>query len=106
MVSAESLSHTPIGVLTGPTASGKSAVALELARGCSFIEIINADSLLVYRGLDIGTAKPNAAERASVPHHLIDVRDLHETFTAGDYYRAGQKAITVLLDWGEHPLWG
>jgi tRNA dimethylallyltransferase len=64
----------PAVVLVGPTASGKSAVALELARRFDG-EIVSADSAQVYRGMDIGTAKPDAATRARVPHHLIDLID-------------------------------
>lgn len=71
-------------LLAGPTASGKSAVALELARELPG-EIISVDSMQVYRGLDIGTAKPTAAERAAIPHHLIDVAGLHETFDAARF---------------------
>ena len=62
----------PIAVLTGPTGTGKSNFALRLAREFP-IEIVSVDSAQVYRGLDIGSAKPDAAERAAVPHHLIDV---------------------------------
>jgi len=65
--------------LVGPTAVGKSAVALELARLIE-VEIVSADSMQVYRGMDIGTAKPTAEERVRVPHHLIDVCDLHDVF--------------------------
>src|SRR6266581_3958633 len=64
----------PLVVVTGPTAVGKSALALRLAERFD-LEIISADSRLVYRGLDIGTAKPSLAERARVPHHLIDLLD-------------------------------
>lgn len=70
---------TPVIAILGPTASGKSALAVDVAvrlvaRGRP-AEIVNADSMLVYRGMDIGTAKPSAQELASVPHHLIDIRD-------------------------------
>src|SRR5215213_10182394 len=65
-------------VLTGPTASGKSGLALELAARLN-AEIISADSMTLYRGMDIGTAKPSAADRARVPHHLIDVLDPWES---------------------------
>src|SRR5207248_766874 len=61
--------------IVGPTASGKSALALEVARALGDVELVSVDSMQVYRGLDIGTAKPSAAERAAVPHHLIDVAD-------------------------------
>ncbi|MEI8313959.1 MAG: tRNA (adenosine(37)-N6)-dimethylallyltransferase MiaA [Verrucomicrobiota bacterium] len=65
--------------LVGPTASGKSAIALELANRLG-AEIVSADSMQVYRGMDIGTAKPTSAERRQVPHHLIDVCDINESF--------------------------
>src|SRR5262249_47362351 len=65
-------------ILTGPTASGKSALALELAERLN-AEIISADSMNLYRGMDIGTAKPSAIDRARVPHHLIDVLDPWES---------------------------
>lgn len=71
-------------ILTGATASGKSAVALELARRWG-AEIVSVDSMQVYRGLDIGTAKPSSAERAEVPHHLVDVVDLTDSFDAARF---------------------
>jgi tRNA dimethylallyltransferase len=70
--------------LAGPTASGKSAAALALA-GELHAEIVSVDSALVYRGMDIGTAKPSAAERAAVPHHLIDIRDPREAYSAAEF---------------------
>ena len=66
--------NSPI-LIAGPTASGKSEIALHLAERLGG-EIISADSMQVYRGLDVGTAKPSAAERTRVPHHLIDICDL------------------------------
>ena len=69
-------------VVIGPTASGKSALAMELGRRTGG-EILSVDSMQVYRGMDIGTAKPTRAERAEIPHHLIDVTDPTETFTVG-----------------------
>ncbi|MFM7507243.1 MAG: tRNA (adenosine(37)-N6)-dimethylallyltransferase MiaA [Rubrivivax sp.] len=71
-------------VLAGPTASGKSALALELAARLP-LEIVSVDSALVYRGMDIGTAKPTPAERAAVPHHLIDILDPTETYSAARF---------------------
>jgi tRNA dimethylallyltransferase len=65
-------------ILTGPTGAGKTALALELAKRID-AEIIAMDSMTVYRGMDIGTAKPTAAERAEVPHHLLDVLDPWES---------------------------
>ncbi len=78
--------------LVGPTAVGKSAVALELAERLG-AEIISADSMQVYRGLDIGTAKPTPAERARVRHHLIDVCDVGELFDAKRFVELAQAAI-------------
>jgi tRNA dimethylallyltransferase len=79
-------------ILTGPTASGKSAVALELALRIGG-EIISVDSMQVYRGLDIGTAKPSAAERAQVVHHLIDIVGLDESFDAARFVHSATRAI-------------
>src|SRR5437868_3296705 len=70
--------------LAGPTASGKTAVSIAIAREHD-AEIISVDSALVYRGMDIGTAKPSMAERASVPHHLIDIRDPREPYSAAEF---------------------
>lgn len=75
-----------ITVLAGPTASGKTALSLELARLMN-AEIISADSRQVYRGMNIGTAKPGMEERAAVPHHGIDICDISETYTVGRFYR-------------------
>ena len=78
--------------IVGPTAVGKSAVALELAERLG-VEIISADSMQVYRGMDIGTAKPTAAERARVPHHLIDVCDVSEPFDAKQFVSLAESII-------------
>ena len=67
--------------LAGPTASGKTGIALQLAERVP-LEIVSVDSALVYRGMDIGTAKPTAAERAAVPHHLIDLMDPRDADSA------------------------
>lgn len=77
--------------LCGPTAVGKSAVALELAQILDG-EIVSVDSMQVYRGMDIGTAKPSPAERARVPHHLIDVADLSESFDAAKFVELANAA--------------
>lgn len=82
----------PYLVVAGPTAVGKSAVALELAERLGG-EIVIADSRQVYRGIDVGTAKPTPEERERVPHHLVDVVDLGEPFTAADYAAAARAAI-------------
>ena len=78
--------------IVGPTASGKSRLALALAEKVGG-EIVNADSLQAYRGLDIGTAKPGAEERARVAHHLIDILDPGETYSAGEFSRRATGAI-------------
>jgi tRNA dimethylallyltransferase len=79
-------------VILGPTAVGKSALGLHLAEQIDG-EIINADALQVYRGFDVGTAKPTAEQRRRVPHHLIDILDPHERFSAGDFARRARQAI-------------
>jgi tRNA dimethylallyltransferase len=78
--------------LAGPTASGKSAVALMIAQEHG-AEIISVDSALVYRGMDIGTAKPSAAERARVTHHLIDIRDPLQAYSAAEFAAEAQKLV-------------
>jgi tRNA dimethylallyltransferase len=90
-------------VLSGPTASGKSSLALALAREFP-VEIVNADSLQVYRHFDIGTAKPTVAERAEVPHHLIDVADPDEKYDAGRYVRDAERAIGEIRARGKVPM--
>jgi tRNA dimethylallyltransferase len=85
-MSAEPAVPAPARVLAlaGPTASGKSAAAMAIAREHD-AEIVSVDSALVYRGMDIGTAKPGAAERAAVPHHLIDIRDPSRAYSAAEF---------------------
>lgn len=89
--------------IAGPTAVGKSALALALAeqRGG---EIISVDSMQVYRGLDLGTAKPTAAERARVPHHLIDVAELTEAFDAAKFVALAEKAVKEIQSRGRLPI--
>jgi tRNA dimethylallyltransferase len=89
--------------LAGPTAVGKSEIALRLAEKIGG-EIISADSMQVYRGLDIGTAKPSPAERARVPHHLIDVCDLNEAFDAAQFVRRAEKAVAEIGARGRTPV--
>jgi tRNA dimethylallyltransferase len=93
----------PIAVLTGPTGSGKSGVAMRLAREFP-IEIVSVDSAQVYRGLDIGSAKPEPAERAAVPHHLIDLVDPAEHYSAGQFVRDASRAIADIEARGRAPL--
>ena len=84
-------SRPPLVVVTGPTASGKTAIGIRLARRFGG-EILNADSMQVYRYLDIGTAKPTLAERAQVPHHLIDIVAPDVQYNAGRYGRDAARA--------------
>jgi tRNA dimethylallyltransferase len=90
-------------VLSGPTASGKTAIALSLARAFP-LEIVSADSMQVYRGMDIGTAKPTPAQRAEVPHHLVDVADPDEKFSAGRFVAEAEEAIRDIREKGRLPL--
>ncbi len=90
-------------LLLGPTACGKSALAMQLAREIP-LEIVSIDSAQVYRGLDIGTAKPSAAERAEVPHHLIDLRDPSEPYSAADFVRDAVRVIGEINARGKLPL--
>jgi tRNA dimethylallyltransferase len=82
----------PVLAIVGATATGKSALGMALAAGLHG-EIVNADALQVYRGFDIGTAKPSRAERERVPHHLVDVLDPNETWSAGEFARRAREAI-------------
>jgi tRNA dimethylallyltransferase len=96
--------RAPAIYLAGPTAAGKSAVALELALRLNG-EIISVDSMQVYRGLDIGTAKPNAAEQAAVRHHLIDVADLSEAFDAARFLELARNAEADIRSRGRLPIY-
>ena len=89
--------------LTGPTAVGKSAVAVELARRLG-AEILSLDSMAVYRGLDIGTAKPTPAEQGGVPHHLIDLVDPDQEYTLAQYVEAAERAAREIAARGAVPL--
>jgi tRNA dimethylallyltransferase len=89
--------------LLGPTASGKSRIALELAEKLP-IDIVSVDSALVYRGMDIGTAKPSPAERARVPHHLIDLIDPDQRYSTGRFRDDAIKAVIQVLERGRIPL--
>lgn len=93
----------PIVCLLGPTASGKTAAALALAERAP-IEIISLDSALVYRGMDIGTAKPAPAELAAVPHHLIDIIDPAERYSAAQFVTDAQRLIDEIRARGHMPL--
>ena len=89
--------------LMGPTASGKTALALDWAARLG-TEVVSVDSALVYRGLDIGAAKPTAEELARVRHHLVDVRDPHEVFSAADFAREALPPMQALAALGRVPL--
>jgi tRNA dimethylallyltransferase len=93
----------PLIVICGPTASGKTSLALEMAT-CFDVEIVSADSRQIYRGMDIGTAKATAEERSRVPHHLIDVVDPDQDFTAADFARLGHEAVREIRRRGRLPL--
>lgn len=98
----------PILVLVGPTASGKSSLAVQVARRLAGAgrpaEIVNADSMLVYRGMDIGTAKPTPDERGGVPHHLIDIADVTETASVADFQQLAREVIAGCRKRGVLPI--
>jgi len=96
-------SKPPVAVLTGPTGTGKTEYALRLAREFP-IEIVSVDSAQVYRGLDIGSAKPDAATRAAVPHHLLDLVDANAAYSAGQFVRDATLAIADIESRGRVPL--
>ena len=89
--------------IAGPTASGKTAAALAVAARRP-VEIVSVDSALVYRGMDIGTAKPTPAERAAVPHHLIDIRDPREAYSAAAFVADATRLIGEIAARGRLPL--
>jgi tRNA dimethylallyltransferase len=93
----------PLVVLAGPTASGKTALAIRLAQEFGG-EIISCDSVAIYRGMEIGTAKPSLEERAMIPHHMIDIAWPDEPQTAGDYSRLGREAIAGITERGHIPI--
>ena len=93
----------PMVVICGPTAAGKTALALAVAEKFP-VEIISADSRQVYRGMDIGTAKATVQERRAVPHHLIDVVDPDEEFTAGRFVSLSQAVLKSIALRGQRPL--
>src|SRR5690606_22089462 len=98
-----SAARPPAIALMGPTASGKTALALEWGERLGG-EIISVDSALVYRGLDIGSAKPDAAERARVPHHLVDIRDPWATYSAADFAADARSAMEQAAGRGRVPI--
>src|SRR5690606_21224266 len=93
----------PVIAVMGPTASGKTAFALGCARALGG-EIVSVDSALVYRGLDIGAAKPTARERAGVPHHLIDIRDPWRPYSAAEFAVDARAALDGIASRGRLPI--
>ena len=93
----------PLVVIVGPTASGKTALALHLAEQFNG-EIVSCDAVAVYRGLDVGSAKPTHEERARVPHHAIDIMDANVPSTAGDYARVARGALGEIKARGRLPI--
>ena len=93
----------PVIAIVGPTASGKSDLALHLAQRFSG-EIVNYDSVQIFRYLNIGTAKPRVEERQRVPHHMIDIREPSEVFTAGDYQREARSILEEIRNRGKVPI--
>jgi tRNA dimethylallyltransferase len=90
-------------IIAGPTGSGKSELALRLA--CLFDgEVVNCDSLQIYRYFDVGTAKLPACDRRSIPHHLIDIANPDEVFTAGDFARMGRPILAEIAARGRLPI--
>jgi len=96
-------SSIPVLVLFGPTASGKTGILFELSREIQ-IEVVSADSMQVYLGMDIGTAKPSADERAQLPHHLIDIYEPSQQFNAGDFVRLAGEACLGITSRGKLPV--
>ncbi|MEQ1486379.1 tRNA (adenosine(37)-N6)-dimethylallyltransferase MiaA [Methyloglobulus sp.] len=96
-------SHPPAIFLMGPTASGKSALAVQLAQTLNG-EIISVDSALVYRGMDIGTAKPTLAERGDIPHHLIDILDPTDSFSTGQFRTKALALMAEITQRGRIPI--
>ena len=98
------INKKPLAVaIMGPTASGKTAAALEIARHIP-AEILSVDSALVYRGMDIGTAKPSTEERAGVPHHLIDIIDPSEAYSAMQFRQDALRLVAEISAHGKLPL--
>ena len=98
-----SILHLHPVLIAGPTAVGKSEIALQLAEQLGG-EIISVDSMQVYRGLDIGTAKPSAADRDRAPHHLIDICNLTESFDAAQFVRLAHRAVAEIQSRGRVPI--
>ncbi|MBA4809658.1 MAG: tRNA (adenosine(37)-N6)-dimethylallyltransferase MiaA [Acidimicrobiaceae bacterium TMED77] len=94
----------PLLALVGTTASGKSYVAMELAKSVTGLEIISVDSMQIYRGMDVGTAKPSEEDLRLVPHHMIDLVDPHEEFTISEFQKEAKKVLNTLQQRKSTPL--
>lgn len=97
------ISHPPAIFIMGPTCSRKTELAIML-RHCLSVELISVDSVLIYRGMDIGTAKPSAQEQMQAPHRLIDIRDPAQTYSAANFYDDALKAMAEITSSGRIPL--
>ncbi len=104
MTEARTPSNRVPVVIVGPTASGKSALAVQLAQRLGNCQIISADAMAVYRGMDIGTAKPSSNEKAGIPHHLIDVVDPSEEFDMARFQTLARSALAEVEAAGQRPL--
>lgn len=93
----------PLLVIAGPTASGKSALALKCASKLDG-ELISGDSMQIYKGMDVGTAKPTKEEQAEVKHHLVDLIDIHESYSSGDFKDAAKKVARDIYSRGKLPI--
>jgi tRNA dimethylallyltransferase len=100
---AAASSHSPVLALVGATAVGKSEIALELARRLNG-EIVSVDSMQVYRGMDIGTAKPSFEQRSEIPHHLVDVVDITGSFDAAEFVQLAKQAVKEIRVRGHLPI--
>jgi len=96
-------SGSPLVLVLGPTGSGKTEVAHEIARRAGG-EVVSADAFAVYRGLDVGTAKPTPAQRSEVPYHLVDVAEPEEKFSAGRWAALAREAVAGIVDRGRVPV--
>ena len=93
----------PVIAVIGPTAAGKTRIAVEVAEKLGG-EVISVDSALIYRGMDIGTAKPDDEEMRGIPHHLIDIRDPWETYSAAEFFRDAEAAAGDIISRGHVPI--
>ena len=97
--------HAPLKVVavSGPTAGGKTSLAIALAQAFDG-EIVCCDSMQIYRGMDVGTAKPTAEELSAVPHHMVDILEPTESFSAADYAVLAERAVTEIASRGRLPV--